>query len=258
MSESTDRPAEQQTLWPAAFLASPTRRPGSAKAGTTTATSGPSSYESLIAFDPDGSLVRTCLRFAAHSLMRCSTTWRRSATRAGRFCWRLVTSGHRTSESGCSSWPSPAARDWKNDGNAPAAQSRKSPCLPAAAAMNWPTPQAADSRKVTPQKPRPKTDRGNRNPAGPGAVRQDLSDAAHWPTPTANDPRNAGWQRVSGRVYPTLPGATGAAPSGPLDQENPNTSGKPRGSLNPRWVLQLQGFPEDWLDDVSPDGVDPA
>jgi hypothetical protein len=32
-------------------------------------------------------------------------------------------------------WPTPAARDWKDSGTEPAAQARKSPCLPAAAVI---------------------------------------------------------------------------------------------------------------------------
>ena len=43
-------------------------------------------------------------------------------------------------------WPTPAARDWKDSGNEPAAQARKSPNLPAAVKM-WPTPCANDDNK---------------------------------------------------------------------------------------------------------------
>lgn len=32
-------------------------------------------------------------------------------------------------------WPTPASRDWRDDGNEPAAQARKSPCLPAATVL---------------------------------------------------------------------------------------------------------------------------
>jgi hypothetical protein len=35
---------------------------------------------------------------------------------------------------------------------------------------------------------------------------------------------------------------------------SPNTKGKHRGSLNPKWVLQLMGYPADWLD--APDDSD--
>lgn len=39
-------------------------------------------------------------------------------------------------------WPTPTARDWKESGSEPAAQNRKTPCLPAAVRM-WPTPDAS-------------------------------------------------------------------------------------------------------------------
>lgn len=40
-------------------------------------------------------------------------------------------------------WPTPAARDWKDSGNEPSAQARKSPCLPAFVKM-YPTPDASN------------------------------------------------------------------------------------------------------------------
>jgi hypothetical protein len=35
---------------------------------------------------------------------------------------------------------------------------------------------------------------------------------------------------------------------GQQDPASPSTNGKPRGSLNPAWVAQLQGVPDGWLD----------
>jgi hypothetical protein len=44
-------------------------------------------------------------------------------------------------------WPTAAARDWRDDGNCPSAQARKSPCLPAAVSMTmWPTATATDAK----------------------------------------------------------------------------------------------------------------
>lgn len=48
-----------------------------------------------------------------------------------------------TKERDGSYWPTPAARDWKDSGTEPSAQSRKSPCLPAAVMM-FPTPNTSD------------------------------------------------------------------------------------------------------------------
>jgi len=86
-----------------------------------------------------------------------------------------------------------------------------------------------------------------------------------WPTPTANDYKNAGYQTANGRVYVTLPGATGSAPvkwptlksspSGP-DYARRNREGSGGddlatvvgGQLNPTWVEWLQGYPLGWTE----------
>lgn len=70
-----------------------------------------------------------------------------------------------------------------------------------------------------------------------------LGAAIHWPTPMASDGRPKG----IGGFRNTLTLAY-LAKSGRLDPANPNTPGKPRGSLNHRWVAQLQGLPADWTD----------
>jgi len=71
-----------------------------------------------------------------------------------------------------------------------------------------------------------------------------------WLTPTSGDANGsgaAGYSTESGRHSgTTLTDAT----SGPRGPEKRNTPGRPRGYLNPRWVLQLQGFPATYLDGV--------
>ena len=54
-------------------------------------------------------------------------------------------------------WPTPAARDWKDSGREPAAQARKSPCLPAAVMMATPTASQA-SKPI--RKPSPSREKG--------------------------------------------------------------------------------------------------
>jgi len=44
-------------------------------------------------------------------------------------------------------WPTPSARDWKDSGDEPAAQARKSPCLPAAVKIRMATPTASQATK---------------------------------------------------------------------------------------------------------------
>lgn len=39
---------------------------------------------------------------------------------------------------------------------------------------------------------------------------------------------------------------------GPRGRRSANIDGSPRARLNPSWVAQLMGFPENWLDVVEP------
>lgn len=191
-------------------------------------------------------------------------------------------------------WPSPASRDWRDDGDAPSAQGRKSPCLPAAVALakpasNWPTPHGIGGPEDRPSGP-------SANELGNAVLK---ASATNWPTPRTTDVASgrgcieingalyrpsealaqgrlvgganlsdaaeaaAGYQRSGGKLYLTLPGATGTAPvpadSGPADPASHSMPGKRRDSprstnsrqgLNARWVLQLMGYSADWLDGV--------
>ncbi len=76
--------------------------------------------------------VRMLLRLECEVQTGCSVTWRNSATPQNR-SWSVLCSSERLSlarESGL--WPRPAARDYRQDGKYRSAQSRFSPCLPAA------------------------------------------------------------------------------------------------------------------------------
>lgn len=73
------------------------------------------------------------------------TTWERRTRGSGGFCWPTVRAsdgakggpgqkfgaGGMTLPAAVKLWPTPTARDWKESGLEPAAQARKSPCLPA-------------------------------------------------------------------------------------------------------------------------------
>ena len=89
-------------------------------------------------------------------------------------------------------------------------------------------------------------------------------DVALWRTPSASliDPKPEG-TKLTGRT-PQDPQIGIAdqvmATEWPTPRANrhgaPDSHGKSpiRGSLNPRWVAQLMGFPTDWLDSVPPTG----
>lgn len=51
------------------------------------------------------------------------------------------------------SWPTPAARDWKDSGHEPSAQERKSPCLPASVILNGDGPLDTDSPNTSGNRP---------------------------------------------------------------------------------------------------------
>jgi hypothetical protein len=121
-------------------------------------------------------------------------------------------------------------------GNLPSPESSE-PSDTTASAM-WPTPNATDIK-------------GASQPAGRRpACDDDLPSrvAANWPSPQSNDDKNLG-QCTPGhqpqlRHVPQLL-AGQAAP------ENPNTPGKPRGSLNSAWVMQLMGFPDEYAAELT-------
>lgn len=108
-------------------------------------------------------------------------------------------------------WPTPASRDYRDDGEFPSAQ-RRSPCLPARAVLEgsmFPTPRASPNENRQ-TKPSPSQLRGQRglNLAMVAAV------------------------GVDGR----------------RDQGRRSTNGNGPGSLNSSWVASLQGFPPDWCE----------
>ena len=165
-------------------------------------------------------------------------------------------------------WPTPKAQI---NQDCPSERQRKSPNLESFANM-WPTP----------------TVDGNTNRKGATAKSGDgLRTAAvnSWPTPTAIDSGTGRTNRSASPGATDRPTLALMLRDGQPDQESHSTNGKSRESsltgallsqfrylmriqdigevllvwsvksaarLNPRWVLQLMGFPSDWLDGVSP------
>lgn len=134
--------------------------------------------------------------------------------------------------------PTPASRDWRDDGEAPSAQARKSPCLPAAVTLASARPTPASCTYGSNQG-------GAAGRVGP--KRHSLeSHPALWPTATATDAKAsgaAGYSTASGRHSgTTLTDAT----CGPRGRGSSSTNGKSRARLNATWVEQLLGFPAGW------------
>jgi hypothetical protein len=103
--------------------------------------------------------------------------------------WGLTTSGRPISANASGFWPSPNAQSglgYMSGSN----RDTWRPTLESAVQMS---PEGAPPQSTA------------------DAFRGKGRKAAMLPTPTANDTKNAGYQIMNGRIYPTLPGAAGAA-----------------------------------------------
>ena len=129
-------------------------------------------------------------------------TWKPWVTASGRSRSRLRASVRRTSETDCTGWVTPAARDWKDTPGMVAQRDGKdrNDQLPRQAYLaGWPTCTATDAIK-----------QGNVSPR-PGAM--GLSETvplAGWGTPTASEPGGTGDQYLArsqfktGNTFPSM------------------------------------------------------
>ena len=268
--------ASQLTLWPEVSPARTSALRARARESRAIAPgSGARCTGSSESADPDGCWWRTSLLCAIEALTGCSGCWRWQATPAGRSWWVLGPSERPIGGTAPGSldgvWPTPTATAYGSNGNSPGETGPRRPSLQG---MAWMTPQTVDS-KLTPRPFRPKVDRQTRDPNMPGSYRGDLADqvAASWPTPRSEDSEQTGAHAgtpdtltSAARTWPT-PQANddkglgentpGHSPqlrhcptllAGLQDPESRKETGRPRGSLNSRWVAQLMGYPPDWCD----------
>lgn len=262
------------------------------KGARTSATCGPSSHASSEKSDPLGYLLRTSLASGLQQRTRCSLTWTRRATPAGRSWWVLTTLGRPTAGSACglspgSDWPTAKAADGRAKGTGGSADHGLDAM--ARKGMLWPThtvssgPQRADD--PTPGQT------GGTTLAG-----EVLKQEGLWARPQARDWRCDGnapsqHERHTPNIHARV--IRLSCEAGPHDQAPSSASGKlrdwptaqamdvlpqisagalarakkkggclnlrehpsvGRGSLNPAWVAQLMGAPDDWLaSDPPPD-----
>jgi len=108
------------TAWTSSLadiLANPLARQESDKGRTTRDISGHTSQKEFGFFNQDSASLRTSKDISAWGCPTSSKTWQDWVTeQRGAYSARLK-SAHRTSESGCSSWPTATARDWKDTGD---------------------------------------------------------------------------------------------------------------------------------------------
>lgn len=213
-----------------------------------------------------GSSLRTSLLCALEELTGYSLIWKRSVTTHGRWWWVLGRSARRTDGIGSGSWATPNTME---GGQTSRGGKRKGELLLGGQVKTWPTPTEGDSRSSGSRIGNPNTKahpgvsltdattrdwptmtvRDCESPAKvkrganavPGGTPLVLA-VDNWPTPTVQDSENtAGPSQFDRNSLPL-----NALVAGPPDPANGSTSGKTRGSLNSRWVAQLQGYPADW------------
>jgi len=175
------------------FPVSPGQSQENEREKQTTATFGPTPSGSFARWDRDSACWKTYqVSLLTHTLEPFSETWPKRGSMRNGVCWERTMLEHRTEENGCGywptpracdgdkggnprpkqrgdlqaavrgghktrqTWPTPATRDWKDLGNEPSAQTRKSPCLPARVRM-WATPNVPNGDRST----KSATKRGN-------------------------------------------------------------------------------------------------
>ena len=193
-----------------------------------TATSGRKCIGSWTSSGPLGCLERTLLASSAWASTECFLTWKAAATPQGRLLFRLVPKMPRTGESVCSFWPTANAADgWKPEETIEHWDVRRE--QKAAVGINLQLTLEIAAKKTV----------------------------AMWATPHAPRPRDN--DETAGKYYPNKTGdtnalsqhglaaqATGTTPSG--SKAGTGSGGGSQGSLNPRFVEYLQGFPDNWTE----------
>jgi len=223
--------------------ASRSRKRVSARASTTSGTSGQPGSRSSASADLQSSLesrLRDLTAGCGSTLYRL--TWKALVTPSGRPVCQLQASALRTGESVCSSWPTPTCEDSQHGSGQPGKRN-----LVGAALASWPTPKASDA------------ERGG-HPHRHYGDRRNLVDTAQlapWSTPAAHDAGGTPAAQLARKAEAKARGLQlgqsvtnlslqaqlaepGQTPSG---SDAPTKSG---GQLNPVFVLWLMGFTDAW------------
>jgi hypothetical protein len=242
--------AKQLTFFAAGFPANPQASPESEKEPPIIAGSGLTFCAWCLKSNPClcwRKILAESLHFAlkeCNSANGLRVSLRLEVTNCSPSSWLLKTLAHRSEESEFSLWPTAAACN-PNDGEKldtwlarrellkATAQNGNGCGTPLSIAVQmWPTPTVC----------------GNNNRAGssPKAGNGLATEAKIWATPNRTDAKGGsrkgqGQEQLCFQVKKT---------DGQPDPDSPNTNGKNRALLNPRWVAQLQGFPSDWLDGI--------
>jgi hypothetical protein len=262
------------TAWTSSLAATPvnpSQQPESAKEQKTQDTSGLLFQPELLSCDRVPVSLKTSRDISRWGCPTLSKTWQEWVTeRRGAYSARLK-SAHRTNASGCSSWPTATARDWKGCGNAVERKDGKNrlDTLEAVILHGPPAPASSStdgSRQGLRATPRSgKTTDENpetwakRQAAGDVATMPLTAQVKQWHTPEAHErthaPRKCGHGTVplANQVeqWGTPTARDHKSGRGNNDREykelTPMVERQQTGKLNPRWVETLMGLPVGWV-----------
>ena len=182
--------------------------------------------------DPLGCSLKTHVRLCCMDLTGLSLNWKEKGTSSSPkdgtggiplSVLVLTTLERPTDESGYGS-----SRDWPTA----VAKGRGSRLEDKAAVASWPTPRASENENRT-TKHAPSHEAGTHGKTLAGTA------AENWPTVHGKNGTNGPTGTELGYLV------------GQQDEASPNTTGKPRGSLNSAWVMQLMGFPDEYAAELT-------
>lgn len=226
---------------PEVVPASRSRPPARRLGATIRATFGRRGFASSASAALQSSLVnRLKQRLPTDGSILFAMTWKEKATPAGRSVCLLRASAHRTSASGCGSWPSPMAQQANGTPEAFLERKRRSVARGSqmgisltdlqmvAQLASWPTATTHDA------------ERGGQMKRAMGETRhgsnlQDFAMLASWATPTSRDHKDGTAESCQNVPVNALLGRQVTLSGSPAE------TGKP-GQLNPAFSLWLMGY----------------
>ena len=201
-SDSPDGPMTAPA-GPEAAPASPSRPLAPTLGATIRATFGRRGFASSASADLTLSLVsRLKARLPTGGLTLFAMTWSEKATPSGRSVFRLAASGHRTSDNGSGSWPTPQATE-PGTVNQSASGGPPSSLKHKALLASWPSPHTAPGGSGS--ETLEKWEARNAKKAQQGIhLHQPLHIAAQlasWPSPMAGTPSQKGYNEAGSTDY---------------------------------------------------------